>query len=83
MSLETDAFGAVIATGGDTMEAILDGLGIHRFTLSGEVESGFPIGLSDHGGRPLILGMKAGGFGTVDTLANAAKHLTKFKELTA
>ncbi|MEP3145556.1 four-carbon acid sugar kinase family protein [Qipengyuania citrea] len=82
-ALETGDFGAVIATGGDTMEAILDGLGIHCFTLSGEFEAGFPVGLSSHGGRPLILGMKAGGFGTADTLANAAKHLTKFKEPTA
>lgn len=82
-ALETGDYGSVIATGGDTMEAILDGLGIHCFTLSGEVEAGFPVGLSNHGGRPLILGMKAGGFGTADTLANAAKHLTKFKEPTA
>lgn len=79
-TLETGDYGSVIATGGDTMEAVLDGLGIHCFTLSGEVEAGFPVGLSSHGGRPLILGMKAGGFGTAETLANAAKHITKFKE---
>ncbi|WP_216825822.1 nucleotide-binding domain containing protein [Ruegeria sp. EL01] len=81
-ALETEEYGSVIATGGDTMEAILDGLGIHCFKLSGEVEAGFPVGLSSHGGRPLILAMKAGGFGTADTLANAAKHLIKFKEPT-
>jgi uncharacterized protein YgbK (DUF1537 family) len=82
-ALKTGDFGAVIATGGDTMEAILDGLGIHCIALSGEVETGFPVGLSDHAGQPLILGMKAGGFGTADTLANAVKHLTKLKERTA
>lgn len=82
-ALNSGGFGAVIATGGDTMEAILDGLGIHCFALSGEIEAGFPVGLSDHNGQPLILGMKAGGFGTARTLANASKHLFKFKELTA
>lgn len=82
-ALETGEFGAVIATGGDTMEAILDGLGIHCFALSGEVEAGFPVGLSEHAGQPLVLGMKAGGFGTADTLANAVKHLNKLKERTA
>ncbi|MEO9652253.1 MAG: four-carbon acid sugar kinase family protein [Roseobacter sp.] len=82
-ALETGDYGSVIATGGDTMEAILDGLGIHSFELSGEVEAGFPVGLSEHGGQPLILGMKAGGFGTADTLANAINHLTKLKERTA
>lgn len=82
-ALKSDDFGAVIATGGDTMEAILDSLGIHRFALSGEIAAGFPVGLSDHGGRPLILGMKAGGFGTADTLVNAAKHLAEFREPTA
>jgi uncharacterized protein YgbK (DUF1537 family) len=82
-ALETGDYGSVIATGGDTMQAILDGLGIHCFTLCGEVEAGFPVGLSDHVGQPLILGMKAGGFGTAETLVNAAKHLAKFKEPTA
>ena len=82
-TLETGDYGAVIATGGDTMEAILNGLGIHCFALSGEVEAGFPVGLSDYAGQPLILGMKAGGFGSADTLANAVKHLTKLKERTA
>ena len=82
-ALETGEYGSVIATGGDTMEAILDGLGIHCFRLSGEVEAGFPIGLSDHGGQPLILGMKAGGFGTANTLVNAAQHFAQSKEPTA
>lgn len=82
-ALETGDFGAVIATGGDTMEAILDGLGVHSFALCCEVEAGFPVGLSEHAGQPLILGMKAGGFGSADTLANAVKYLTKLKERTA
>ncbi|MEP1614493.1 MAG: four-carbon acid sugar kinase family protein [Roseobacter sp.] len=82
-ALETGDYGSVIATGGDTMEAILDSLGIHSFALSGEVEAGFPVGLSQYAGQPLILGVKAGGFGTADTLTNAVKHLTKLKERTA
>lgn len=82
-ALRTRRYGAVLATGGDTMEAILDALGIDCFWLAGEVEPGFPIGVADHGGQCLILGMKAGGFGNSETLVHAAKHLTSNREIVA
>ena len=69
-------YDVVIATGGETMAAILDRLGINRFFLSRELEPGFPVGrakLSD--GTPLSIAMKAGGFGSPSTLLDAANAL--------
>lgn len=69
--------GAVIATGGDTMEAILDRLGIAEFEIVREFEPGFPLAVAlMDGGRPLMLGMKAGGFGDDQTLRRAVSTLT-------
>ncbi|WP_311272855.1 MULTISPECIES: four-carbon acid sugar kinase family protein [unclassified Rhizobium] len=67
-------FDVVIATGGETMAAILDRLEINRFFLSRELEPGFPVGktrLPD--GAALSIAMKAGGFGSPSTLLDAAK----------
>ena len=69
-------FGAVIATGGDTMEAILDRLRVSAFEILREIEPGFPLGravLDD--GRQLLLAMKAGGFGDDQALARAIAQL--------
>ena len=66
-------YDVVIATGGETMAAILDRLGINRFFLFRELEPGFPVGktkLPD--GAPLSIAMKAGGFGSPSTLLDAA-----------
>lgn len=66
-------YDVVIATGGETMAAILDRLGINRFFLSRELEPGFPVGrakVSD--GTALSIAMKAGGFGSPSTLLDAA-----------
>lgn len=74
--LRGDGFGAVIATGGDTMEAILDRLGISAFEILREIEPGFPLchAALDHG-RHLLLAMKAGGFGDDQTLARAIAQI--------
>jgi uncharacterized protein YgbK (DUF1537 family) len=69
-------FGALIATGGDTMEAVLDLLGVREFEILQELDPGFPLGrawLAD--GRAFLLAMKAGGFGTDDALARAVARL--------
>ena len=70
------AFDAVIATGGDTMEAILDCLGMQAFEILREIEPGFPLcrGTLDDG-RNLLFAMKAGGFGDDDALRRAIVHL--------
>lgn len=69
-------FGAVIATGGDTLEAILDRLGISAFEILREFEPGFPLGRAElEGGRSLLLAMKAGGFGDDHALRRAIEFL--------
>ncbi|MEO8685416.1 MAG: four-carbon acid sugar kinase family protein [Devosia sp.] len=69
-------YDAVIATGGETMAAILDRLGISHFVLSYELEPGFPVGRAERAdGTSLTLAMKAGGFGSPSTLLDAAHDL--------
>lgn len=80
--LAKERFDAVIATGGDTMEALLDCLSISDFELSGELEPGFPCGVADSAekGR-LVLAMKAGGFGDAGSLRRAAERLLSLNEM--
>ncbi|RWK56816.1 four-carbon acid sugar kinase family protein [Mesorhizobium sp.] len=74
--LRDKRFDVVIATGGDTMEAILDGLNIRAFDILREFEPGFPLGRALLGdGRELLIAMKAGGFGDDDTLRRAIAQL--------
>ena len=74
--LRGGGFDTVIATGGDTMEAILDRLGIQAFEILQEIEPGFPLCRADAGhGRNLLIAMKAGGFGDDDALRRAIVHL--------
>jgi D-threonate/D-erythronate kinase len=69
-------FDAVIATGGETMAAILDRLGIGRFLLIDELEPGFPVGRAERtDGKLLTIAMKAGGFGSPSALLDAVRHL--------
>lgn len=69
-------YDAVIATGGETMAAILDRLGISRFILTRELEPGFPAGRAERGdGSSLTIATKAGGFGSPSTLLNAARDV--------
>jgi len=66
----------LIATGGDTMEAVLDLLDVHAFEILQELDPGFPLGrarLAD--GRAFLLAMKAGGFGTDDALVRAVAKM--------
>lgn len=74
--LRSHLYAAVIATGGDTMEAIFDCLNIREFEILQELEPGFPLGravLDD--GCALLVAMKAGGFGDDDTLRRAIAQL--------
>jgi uncharacterized protein YgbK (DUF1537 family) len=74
--LRDKRFDVVIATGGDTMEAILDGLDIRAFEILQELEPGFPLGRAFLGdGCELLIAMKAGGFGDDDTLRRAIAQL--------
>jgi uncharacterized protein YgbK (DUF1537 family) len=69
--------GGVVATGGDTAAALLKQWGISGLRLIGEVETGVPIGLAI-GPRPLIVALKAGGFGHDATLALARTAVRSF-----
>ena len=80
-ALMAHSFDALIATGGDTMAALLDAQGIHAFTLLSELEPGFPLGVTGLAGRDrsLLLAMKAGGFGGPDT---ARRRLAPARSIT-
>ena len=74
--LRDPRFGALIATGGDTLEAILDLLTVREFEILQELDPGFPLGHARLGdGRPLLLAMKAGGFGSDDALQRAVARI--------
>lgn len=74
--LREGAVELLIATGGDTMEAVLDLLNIRTFEILGELEPGFPLGrAADGDGRGLLLAMKAGGFGDDQTLVRVITQL--------
>lgn len=74
-ALMQGGFDGLIATGGETMAAILGRLGITRLDLNRALEPGFPAGLAGHAGRNLTLAMKAGGFGDPETLLRAVTLL--------
>lgn len=70
--VQSNATELLVATGGDTMEAILDHLNVRSFELLDELEPGFPLGRAFlNGGRQVLIAMKAGGFGDAETLRRA------------
>lgn len=74
--LAVPGHGALIATGGDTVAAILDRLGLTTFEILRELEPGLPLGrarLAD--GRPLLIVMKAGEFGNDASLLRVIGRL--------
>jgi uncharacterized protein YgbK (DUF1537 family) len=74
--LQDPRFGALIATGGDTMDAVLDLLDVREFEILQEIDPGFPLGHARLGdGRSLLLAMKAGGFGSDDALERAVARI--------
>lgn len=80
--MHSGGFDTVIATGGETMVAFMDAYGIDRMSLEGELEPGFPYGISlpktdglDKGAPALMLAMKAGGFGSPTILLDVARNL--------
>lgn len=74
--LQDPRYGALIATGGDTMEAILNLLNVREFEILQELDPGFPLGRARLGdGRSLLLAMKAGGFGSDDAVERAVARI--------
>ena len=66
---------ALVATGGDTAVAILEGLGRRALQVMGDLLPGIPYCRFDLDGRRLWLVTKAGGFGTPDTLIEIVRRL--------
>ena len=61
--IQSCRIGAIVATGGDTAQAILAKLGIKIIMVSGEIEQGVVYGTIDTAAQPVFLVTKAGGFG--------------------
>lgn len=68
------SFAGLIATGGDTVYALLSKLGVHSIRLLDEVEPGVPLGISV-GAVSLPVVTKAGAFGTAQTLRRSLERL--------
>ncbi|CAB5717307.1 Uncharacterized protein conserved in bacteria [Delftia tsuruhatensis] len=74
--LSTTHIGAIVATGGDTLQAILDRLDVGEFEVLKELEPGFALGrVLRADGSELLVAMKAGGFGDDQALCRAVKAL--------
>jgi len=67
-------FGALVATGGDTLYALLSRFKIHGIRLVEEVEPGVPFGMTV-GELAVPLISKAGAFGDPDTLRRCLERL--------
>ena len=81
-ALRKDRSNAIIATGGETFDAILECLNVDEFSLDGEFEPGFPFGTVDlRKSQTLVVGLKAGGFGGENALADAVRLLARHTEL--
>jgi uncharacterized protein YgbK (DUF1537 family) len=67
-------FAGLLATGGDTVYALLSKLGVHSIRLLDEVEPGVPLGVTV-GAVSLPVVTKAGAFGNAQTLRRSLERL--------
>jgi len=70
--------GALVVTGGETCRALLECIGAQKLQLLNELEPGVSLAFVPTP-RPLLVVVKAGGFGHVDTLRNAYRFLKKMR----
>ncbi|MFP5230584.1 MAG: nucleotide-binding domain containing protein [Acidobacteriota bacterium] len=70
-----DTAGGLVATGGETARAVLDGWGVERLRVLGEVEPGVAFSMTDRWRRALPVVTKAGGFGNKETLMRCREFL--------
>jgi uncharacterized protein YgbK (DUF1537 family) len=68
------SFGSIIATGGDTVYALLSKLGVHSIRLLDEVEPGMPLGQTV-GAVSIPVVTKAGAFGDAHSLRRSLERL--------
>jgi uncharacterized protein YgbK (DUF1537 family) len=70
--------GALVVTGGETCRALLERIGVQKLQLLDELEPGVPLGFVSAPG-PLLVVVKAGGFGDPNTLQNAYRFLKEMR----
>ncbi len=70
--------GALLVTGGETCRALLEWIGARKLQLLDELEPGVSLAFVS-APRPLLVVVKAGGFGDPDTLQNAYRFLKKIR----
>ncbi|KAA6460945.1 hypothetical protein DYQ86_11750 [Acidobacteria bacterium AB60] len=75
--------GGLVATGGETARAILDGLGIHRLRVLGQVDPGMPFSVAECWQRPLPVITKAGAFGAPQALLRCLSFLRELQRAPA
>lgn len=67
----------IVATGGDTANALCTALGVQALEILGEVEAGIPI-MRLVGERSLLLVTKAGGFGSPAAIGDALMKVKQY-----
>jgi uncharacterized protein YgbK (DUF1537 family) len=67
----------IVATGGDTANALCNALGAQALEILGEVEAGIPI-MRLLGERSLPLVTKAGGFGSLAAMGDALQKVKQY-----
>lgn len=70
--------GALVVTGGETCRTLLEWIGAQKLQLLDELEPGVSLAFVS-APRPLLVVVKAGGFGDPDTLQNAYRFLKKIR----
>ena len=66
---------ALVATGGDTVDAILDAFGVGALDVLGEFRPGVPVSRAATGESGFTLVSKAGGFGAPGLFAEIASEV--------
>ena len=67
----------IVATGGDTANALCSTLGAQALEILGEVEAGIPV-MRVLGERSLTIVTKAGGFGSQAAMADALRKVREY-----
>jgi 4-hydroxythreonine-4-phosphate dehydrogenase len=76
-----EAFGGLVATGGETARAVLSAWDISALRLLREVEPGLPLSITEGWSRPLPVITKAGAFGPPTALLHCRAALRELLSL--
>jgi uncharacterized protein YgbK (DUF1537 family) len=75
--VEENHLSGILATGGDTANALCQALGAQALEILGEVEAGIPV-MRVIGAQSLPLVTKAGGFGSLSAIADALINVKQY-----